>query len=360
MLKKIKIICNFTYKNCIIIEEALGGDFMDIGKLPNDILKEIVLNRFKIKNEDVLVGPSLGEDCAAISFGSDVCVLTTDPITAATKNIGELAVNININDIASSGIKPIGILVTLLVPPNKNVDDIKKIIEEINNTCERFGIDVLGGHTEITDAVNRVVVSVTAIGKGKREKFIKTGGAEIGDDVILTGYAGLEGTSIIAHEYENYLKKSLSSDIIEKAKNLLQDISVLKVSQIASEFGVTAMHDVTEGGVLGALWEIAEAAGKGIYIIKENIPILKETIDICKVLNLDPYRLISSGCMVITCKDGVGLCTKLKENGINAEVVGKIIECERIIETNGNIEILNQPYSDEIYKVSLKEDIYEN
>ncbi|SHE73668.1 AIR synthase family protein [Caloramator proteoclasticus] len=329
---------------------------MDIGKLPNDVLKEIILNRFEIKNREVLVGPSLGEDCAAISFGDDVCVLTTDPITAATKNIGELAVNINLNDIASSGTKPLGVLITMLIPPTESIENIKRIVEEINETCIRHGVDVLGGHTEVTDAVNRIVISVTAIGKGKKDRFVKTGGAEVGDDVVLTGYAGLEGTSILAHEYEQYLKNKLDGDIIEGAKKLLKDISVVKVAEVAVEYGVTAMHDVTEGGVLGAIWEIAEASNKGIYIIKENIPILEETKKICEIFNIDPYRLISSGSMVITCKDGVGLCTKLKEKGINAEVVGKIIEYDRILESNNIIEKLTQPYLDEIYKASVKED----
>ncbi|WDC85540.1 AIR synthase family protein [Caloramator sp. mosi_1] len=277
-------------------------------------------------------------------------------MTAATKNIGALAVNINLNDIASSGIKPLGVLITLLIPPTESLDNIKRIIEEINETCNRYGVDVLGGHTEVTDAVNRIVISVTAVGKGKKERFVKTGGAEVGDDVILTGYAGLEGTSILAHEYEEYLKDRLDRDTIERAKNLLKDISVVKVAEIASQYGVSAMHDVTEGGVLGAIWEIAEASNKGIYVIKENIPVLKETIEICKIFNIDAYKLISSGSMVITCKDGVGLCAKLKENGINAEVVGKIIEYDRILESNNAIERLTQPYSDEIYKAIIKEE----
>lgn len=329
---------------------------MDVGKLPNDVLKKIVLDRFQNKNKDVIVGPSLGEDCTAISFNDEVCVLTTDPITAAANKIGELAININLNDIASSGIEPIGVLVTILLPPKTTYDELENIIDEIDKVCIKHNIDILGGHTEVTDAVNRVVISVTAVGKGFKKDFIKTSGANVGDDVVLTGYAGLEGTSIIANDFEEYLKTKIDVNTIEKAKGLIEDISVLKAAKIAKDYGVTAMHDVTEGGVLGALWEISEAAGKGIHIIKDNIPILKETIEICKVFDIDAYKLISSGSLVVTCKNGEELCKKFIQNGINAKVVGKIIEYDKIVESNNKIEELMQPYSDEIYKVAIKEE----
>lgn len=220
---------------------------MEIGKLSNDVLKEIILDKFKIKRSDVIVGPGIGEDCAVVDFNDEVCVLTMDPITAATSNVGALAININLNDIASSGAEPVGVMITILAPPNTSLDDLENLIDQIADECSKYNIDVLGGHTEITDAVNRIIVSAAAIGRTKRDKFIRTGGANLGDDVVVTGYAGLEGTSIIANDYEKYLKGKLSDDKIIKAKNLLKEISVLSTSKIAVEFGVTAMHDVTEG-----------------------------------------------------------------------------------------------------------------
>lgn len=165
---------------------------MDIGKLPNEILREKILRKIRKINEDVIVTPSIGEDCAAIKFDDEVCVVTTDPITAATKDIGKIGVIINSNDIASSGVRPIGITVTLLAPPNAKIEEIENIMDDIIKTCEGLNIDILGGHTEITDAVNRYILSITAIGKGKN--IVKTGGAKVGDDLIMTGYAGLEGT----------------------------------------------------------------------------------------------------------------------------------------------------------------------
>jgi hydrogenase expression/formation protein HypE len=326
---------------------------MQIGKLPNEVLKDIVISPIKKLNKDVLVGPEIGEDCSIVEFNDDVCVLTTDPITAAANNAGSIGVHICCNDIASAGVKPLGVMVTILAPPTSTLEDIGRVMKEVNEACAELSIDVLGGHTEITDAVNRMVLSVTAIGKGKRNSFITTGGAAIGDDVVVTGFAGLEGTAILSKDYEDFLCNKLERTTIINAQNLLKNISVVKAGLLAAEYGVSAMHDATEGGILGAIWEVAEASKKGVYILEEKIPVRAETIEICRVLELDYLKLISSGSMIIACKDGEGLCRILRENEIEAQVVGRVIEGEKVIHTSsGDIEIA-PPESDEIYKVNI-------
>lgn len=327
---------------------------MQIGKLPNDVLRDIVISKINKFNEDVIVGPQVGEDCSVVKFNDDVCVLTTDPITAADRNMGKIGVHICCNDIASAGVRPLGILVTILAPPSVEISDIKNIMKDVTSACEEMSIDILGGHTEITDAVNRTVISITAIGKGKANKFVRTGGALEGDDIIVTGYAGLEGTAIISRDYYEALSNIVSRDVLLSAQEMLKDISVVKTGLIAAEYGVNAMHDATEGGILGAIWEVAEASSLGAYIEQDNIPISSETLEICKAININPFRLISSGSMVITCKAGEGLCNLLKERGINAAVVGKITKEEKVIKNKFKEEILSPPESDEIYNVELK------
>lgn len=326
---------------------------MQSGKLSNETLKNIVISDLNKNNKDVLIGPNVGEDCAIIKFQDEVCVLTTDPITAASKNAGTLGVHICCNDIASAGVRPLGVLVTILAPLSAELDDIKIIMDEVKEACDILNIDVLGGHTEVTDAVNRMVLSITAIGKGKIGEYVTTGGAKINDDIVVTGFAGLEGTVIIANDYFEQLKKKFDEKILKEAQLMMDNISVVKVGLIASDFGVNAMHDATEGGILGAIWETAEASGKGVHIFKNKIPVKDVTLKICEELKIDPLRLISSGCMVITCNNGDELCHKLRENGINAEVVGKITESRKIITTdNGDVEIM-PPESDEIYKIKF-------
>lgn len=327
---------------------------MQVGKLPNEVLKEAIIDRIKRFSEDVVVGPSVGEDCSIVKFGDDACVLTTDPVTAAAKDAGTIGIHICCNDIASAGVRPIGVLVTLLVPPSSELEDIKKVMDDVNKACGELKIDILGGHTEVTDAVNRIVLSITAIGKGKLNSVVTTGGARVGDDIVVTGYAGLEGTSIIAGDYYEGLKDKINDDVLVKAANMVNNISVVDVGLIASDFGVNAMHDATEGGVLGAIWEVAEASNKGVYVYKDRIPMAYETNVICKHINIDAYRLISSGCMIIACADGKGLCKILMDKGINAAIVGKITEKDNIIISSQGEEPILPPEADEIYKVNME------
>ncbi|MEF9935549.1 MAG: AIR synthase family protein [Clostridium sp.] len=322
---------------------------MKIGKLPNEILKNEILSKINIDNRDVLVGPGIGEDCSIIDFGEEKCVITTDPITGATSEIGALSVHISCNDIASAGVRPIGVMVTILAPVDSTVEDIKKVMDDIVRSCSELSVQVLGGHTEVTDAVNKMIVSITAIGKGK--EVVTTSGAKIGDDIVVTGYAGLEGTVIIASDREAVLSKHFTLDEITNMKDMMESISVVETGILAAKFKVNSMHDATEGGILGAIYEVGEASGLTVKIYEDIIPIKEETKKVSKIFNLDPYRLISSGSMIITTDRGEELCTYLKSHGINSAVVGKITNEENILVKNGVSTVLYGPEVDEIYKI---------
>lgn len=325
---------------------------MKIGKLTNEELKEIIISGIDINNSDIIAGPGVGEDCAAVRCGRDeVMALTTDPVTAASENAGAIGVHICCNDIASSGIKPLGLLVTLLLPPSTEKSQLSEVMKQINDTARELEVNILGGHTEVTDAVNRIVISITAIGKGKESGFIRTGGAIEGDELVLTGYAGLEGTGIIAADCKNKLIGKVSSEVIDSAKKLIGSISVVKAGLLAASFGVNAMHDVTEGGVYGAAWEVAESSLKGLMLYRESIPMLNETKLICSAADIDPYRLISSGSMLISVKEGRKLCTLFEQNGIKAAVIGKITDKGMFVVEEGKVLELTPPGADELYKV---------
>ncbi len=325
---------------------------MKIGKIPTKLLDEVIISPSKsgVKRSEILLSPNIGEDCAAIDFGGEICAVSTDPITGTSDNIGKLAVNVNINDISSCGAEPIGIMVTLLLPPECDEAELKKIVKDIYESASQEGIAVLGGHTEITDAVLRPVISCTAIGKTKNRRIISSGGAKVGDLVIMTKYAGMEGTVILAGL--DKLKGKIDSDLINRAKSLKNQLSVVKEGQIAAELGVMCMHDVTEGGIFGACYEIAYCSKTGIEIEADKIPVLDETKAICKFLNINPYRLISSGCMLISCPNSNSekIINELEKNGIKASVIGRITDGGKyIIENNKRIP-LNEPESDELYK----------
>lgn len=332
---------------------------MQVGKLKNDLLNALVLDTVKVERDDVLIGASLGEDCAAIAFGDDACVLSTDPITGTANDIGRLSVNVALNDIASSGAKPIALLMTLLCPEETSDLEIGKIVRDATDMAAEYDVAIIGGHTERTGAVNRIVVSMTAVGKASKGALIKTSGAQAGDYIYMTKWAGIEGTGILANEREEELSKVLSRNELEEAKSMLDLTSVLKEGEIASQCGASAMHDITEGGVLGAVYEMCEASGLGCEVSKNNIPLKEVTDRICNHFILDPLKLISSGSMLIAIspENASRLEIAFVEAKINYEKIGTMIDRPEKILVYGEFEIeeiqeeITSPESDELYKV---------
>lgn len=320
--------------------------------MPNSTLERIVFNKLLKNRSEVMIRPGIGMDCTAVDFGSYACVMSSDPITGTAREIGRLAVHINCNDIASCGVEPLGLLVTILCPAGSTEQELEMIMDQLSSAARDVNIDILGGHTEITNAVTRFVITCTAVGRCRKDKLITTDGAKDGDSLVITKHAGLEGASIIAHEKEAELTEALGIQTVDEAKSFIEQISVVKEGLTAAEFGVNAMHDITEGGVLGAVWELCEASGKGADVYAENIPVNMSTRKICEYYNIDPLRLMSSGCMLISAADGEGLVKRLYSEGIAASVIGRLNNTgkRRLISANGSWDIA-APGSDELYKV---------
>ncbi|MFW2489593.1 AIR synthase family protein [Clostridium chromiireducens] len=327
---------------------------MKEGKLDFDDLRRIILNNKSVRRDEIVVRNDVGEDCSIIDFGNYEGIFSTDPITGANENVGKLAVHINCNDIASSGGEPIGILVTILAPVNSTLQEINKVMNEIDEEAAKINVEIIGGHTEVTSAVNKMVISVTVIGKNLKGKSVKTAGAKLGDDIIVTKTLALEGTYILINDYEEKLKKILSAEEIELGKSLINKLSVLEEGKIGGEFGVNSMHDITEGGLLGGLFEVAMASNTGFKISKDRIPILDVTRKICEEFQIDPLRLISSGSMLITSENGEELVKQLKDKGIEASIIGKICDRDGILIDNGNEIKVEPPKRDELFNIRVE------
>lgn len=325
---------------------------MEIGKLPNELLEKIVLGNIKNKRKEVLARSGVGEDTAILDFKKDLFVISTDPITGAAKDIGELGVHISCNDVATAGAEPVAILITILAPPKTKEEEIEFIMKQAGEASKEMNMEIVGGHTEITDAVNRIVVNTTVIGRQIEENLPRPKEAKVGDKVLITKYAGIEGTAIIAKDLEENLIGKLDKDKITMAQDMASMISVVKEGKIASEIGVRYMHDITEGGVYGAIWEASQAIGKGIKIWKDSIPVKEVTREIGSILNIDIYRLISSGAMLIIGEENKisKIKEKLKKEDINSQVIGEVIEEGLFLEEQGNLSEINPPESDELYK----------
>jgi hydrogenase maturation factor len=288
----------------------------------------------------------LGED--------EVFVISTDPITGTTENIGTLAVHITANDISSNGAEIVGIMLTVLLPEGSRESELKEMMKEIEKVCAELNIEVMGGHTEITAAVNQPIVTVTGVGKMPKNYMIKTAGVNPGQDIVMTKWAGLEGTGIIAAGKEKELLSRYTRDFIEGAKGFLKSISVVPEAKIARKIGVTSMHDVTEGGIFGALWELGEASGVGIDVDLKKIPIRQETVELCEFYDLNPYQLISSGVMLMVTEKANELVDTLERNNIPAAVIGRITSGnDRVVRNEEEKRFLSPPKSDELYKVNM-------
>ena len=325
---------------------------MKIGKIPESTLKKVILEQLGTKREEVLIGPGIGEDCAALKLKEgEVFVLSTDPITGAAEEAGRLAVHVTANDLISSGAEPIGLMLTVLLPPETKEKELRQLSSEVQEECRKLGIAVIGGHTEVTDAVRKPLISVTGVGKVKEDQLLSTNGARPGQDIIVTKYIGLEGTGIIAREQEDLLRKRFSGEFLDEAKACLEYVSVVPEGKIAGAYA-SAMHDITEGGIYGALWEVAQASGVGLEVTIEDIPVKQHTVELCEFFDLNPYQLISSGSMLITTDHGNALVRALEQEGIKASIIGRTTDSkDKIIYRDGKAASLEAPKQDELYKI---------
>ena len=297
---------------------------MRSGKLPPDVLRRLVLGRLGVRRPEVLVHAALGEDAAAVGLGEEALVLTSDPITGAGQQAGWYAVHIACNDLAAMGAAPIGVLPTLLFPEAAGEADVEALVADVDRAARELGVEVLGGHTEVAPGLHSVIISMTAVGRAPRDRLLASANARPGHDLVLTKAAGLEGTAILATDLAARLRGRVSDDVMVRAQGFVNEISVVKEGLLAAELGAAALHDPTEGGLLGAVWELAEAAGCGYEIEAAQVPVRPETRAICAALGADPLKLISSGALLAATRDGPALAGGLRAGGVEAAVIGRL------------------------------------
>ncbi len=325
------------------------------GKLDSRLLEEIVFKNIKYKRPEVITRPGIGEDCAVVDFGAYECVMSTDPITAAVGKIGKLAVHISCNDIASNGIEPLGIMLTVLLPEGTTEAQVEEIMKQAGQVSQELGVEIIGGHTEITPAVTKPVIVSTAIGRGAKWSSQQAENMKPGDYILMTKQAGLEGTGIIAGDFKETLADLLSEEEFEEAEKMLDQVSVVKEGVLAGKIGTAGMHDITEGGVLGAVWEMCDIAETGAEVWIDQVPVAAVTKKICDYFDIDYLRLISSGSMMIMVRPETKelMERELLNAGIPVVCIGKICEKEAgVCMVVGSEKIvIAPPASDELYKV---------
>lgn len=302
---------------------------LPVGKLDAEILRRLLADM--PGDPSVIGGPGVGCDVAVLDTGAgDLLLAKTDPVTFATDAIGYYVVNVNANDIATSGGLPRWFLATALLPENSATEQMAAdIFAQIAEACSDLGVVAVGGHTEITWGLDRPIVVGQMLGQVARDRLVRPQGLQPGNAIIATKQAPLEGTALIAREQPDRLREAgFSEDDIQRCAEMLFDpgLSVLPDAQVGVSAGsVTAMHDPTEGGIATGLWEMAEAAAVGLAIHRDAIPLLPEARHMCEALNVDPLGLIASGSLLIGCaaEDAGAIISALQEADIEAAVIGR-------------------------------------
>jgi hydrogenase expression/formation protein HypE len=307
------------------MQESSRSRAFRIGKIPPASMVRAVYSHGGKRNPRLVLGPGIGRDTAVVRLGKTIVVLTADPVTGTTKNIGEHSVHINANDIATTGAKPVWYMCTLLLPPGTSEKTLSRIMTGIDRTSRSLGITVAGGHTEATRGLDRPMIAGFMIGEIGGRVFTSNN-VRAGDRILMTKTAGIEGTAILASEYSGRLKR-VKPEMVRRAQSFAKQISVVKDAMSISKIGgVHALHDPTEGGVLNGLWELAEASGLGIEAWADRIPVATETSKICSELNLDPLKLMGSGCLLasVAPRSALRVVRVLRNQRVRVSEVGRI------------------------------------
>lgn len=328
-----------------------------LGKLPPDLLAQL-LAAAPVSDPRVLLKPGIGLDCAVVDAGDRYLVFKSDPITFATDEIGWYLVQVNGNDIATTGATPRWLMVTMLLPEGKTTAvSVTALADQLYAACREKNISLIGGHTEITYGLDRPILMGTLIGEVDKEKLITPAGASSGDKILLTKGIPIEATAILAREFPERLADTFSPAELAEAQAFLHHpgIGVLRDAQVATAAGrVTAMHDPTEGGLAGALWELAEASGRTLHVNPAAIPVLPLAARVCAAFGLDPLATIASGALLLTAvsADVPPICQALADAGIACTVIGEVGEGGKktaVVQPDGSL--LPRPARDEIARV---------
>jgi len=333
---------------------------MEKGKLPLSHLKELLKSK-GYENEGIIAYGEIGGDVAIIDlelakqktldyYNSESGVLLvekSDPITFPTSEPGRYAVIINSNDVVCSGAIPFGFLATIIAPPSTSFEDFKEIQEQIHKQSYELGISILGGHTEISESVKTIIVSGHMIGFVPKDYFIENKLSE-GENIIVAGYTGVEGTGIIISEAQNLIYNVLTKTEINNGISIGNQLCVVDLAlRINKKFHPSLIHDATEGGVYGALYELVAYRDLGIEIIKKP-PLSDITKKLAGWLGFNPYGLISSGVLLISAeeKKAEEIIEYLKKKNIPCEIVGKVISEKGVVKIDN--KELSKPKGDEI------------
>ena len=330
---------------------AVSGDSLLPGKLPQDQLARHLCDLGSLPPE-VRLGPEIGEDSVVIDIPRGALVAATDPVTLTSADIGELAVIVNANDVAVTGARPRWFLATVLVPSGTNTDLVGEIFASMKDALARIGANLVGGHTEVTEAVTVPVVAGHMLGVIEDGSYIATKDTREGDRILQVGPAPLEGGAVLAHEAAELLG-SLDLGVMEQARagRHRPGLSIVEPALAAASLGAHSLHDPTEGGLAAGLHEMARAAGVRVRVDRAAIIWSQPALEVCRTLEADPWATLASGALLAAFadSDAEDAAVRLASHGYRTSIIGRAEPGAGVADEEGRP--IHLPARDEVTRI---------
>lgn len=342
----------------------MKAELPEIGKISPQVFEELIFPRLGAKSKKVIVGPQHGVDVGIVEIGDKAVAMTTDPVFIVPEYGWEraawFAIHILVSDVVTSGLKPSFLSIDLNLPMDITREQLFIVWDIIHKECEKMGIAIICGHTARYENCHYPMVGgATVMAVGNKDEYVSPSLAREGDHIIITKGPAIEASGIFAAMFPDLLEKQFGQEFRKKAGEIFYKMSVVEDALTAvtvgiRDNGVTAMHDATECGIWGGLYEIAQAANLGARVEKERIVVQPCIREICDYFNIDPYSSISEGTLIITCKPhkSAEVVQTLKQKGIDSSLVGELVNASRgitLIE-EGKEKPLKHPVVDPFWK----------
>jgi|SRR5271157_55735 len=341
----------------------------DVGKFPIELIERAIYPKLGAKRAEVLVGPGHGRDNAVIQLGcSQVLIATADPLSVipalGLKDSAYISVHLLASDLATCGFPPRFLMVNFSLPPQMKNREFEEYWTQIDSECKNLGIAIVGGHTgKYVGSDYTIVGGGVMMTLAPETEYVVSSMSRPGDSLIMTKGTAIATTAILARVFPKTIEKAYGASVLKKAQSYLQKFSVVEDALTAASVGlrdkgVTAMHDVTEGGLLGALYELSIASNIGIEIELSDVIVTEESKLVCDLFNLSPYSTLSEGTLIISVKSSAAekVLRTLELKGIRSAIIGKVTEAEkgRWVKTGKKKERLRKPGSDPYWKAYWK------
>lgn len=326
---------------------------MKVGKVSQTVLKRSILKTLQFQREEAIIEPSIEEMCYGIEVKDGEQVLSTSvALYGNEKDLGVFALAQVVNDLATRGAKAVGVSVHIMLPPYAYESRLKAMMEHIEGAGSAHAVQILCAKAEVSPAISKAIVYMNGVGVLKKGELLQSSMGKADQDIVLLKWIGLEGTFRVMREKEEELSKRFVPTFLNQIQMLEPEIFSEKALFLAKDFGVSAMHQITSGGILAALWEFAESSDVGMEVDLKKMSIKQETVEVCEYFHLNPYQLTSAGSILIATDRGEELVAKFAEEGIWATILGRTtVDKARVILGGEEKRYLDRPAADELLKI---------